>query len=104
MFFRVSMRTDVWAILKRYDESLDKVQQYVFEILWYQRDFLQVLAFRIGASLGAEVSVSTPSAHAPEDEKKEELLGRVFVDKMPWSDKMVDTYKIIYTLSYLNPA
>ena len=46
VFFRVTMRTDVWALLRRYDESLDKVEQYVSEILWYQQGFLDLLALQ----------------------------------------------------------
>jgi hypothetical protein len=48
---RVTMRTDVWAMIRRDDEALDKTEQYVREILWSQRDFLRLLALRVEASL-----------------------------------------------------
>lgn len=104
IFFRITMRTDVWAIIRRYDESLDKVDQYVREILWYQRDFLQLLSLRIKASLEA-LSISFPKMpnHLPVEQAHERVLGQVFVPKMEWGDKLVDTYKVIYTLSYERP-
>jgi hypothetical protein len=43
IFVRVSMRSEVWAMIRRYDESLDKMEQYVDEILWSLLDFRQLL-------------------------------------------------------------
>lgn len=31
LYIRASVRTDVWALLRRYDEALDKMSQYVSE-------------------------------------------------------------------------
>jgi hypothetical protein len=59
MNIRASVRTDVWALLRRYDEALDKMSQYVSEILWRQRDFLALLALRIQAS-SKQLGVTTP--------------------------------------------
>lgn len=91
VFFRVTMRTDVWALLRRYDEALDKVDQYVSEILWYQKDFLDLLALRIKSGLGS-VALPKSSGRATSEEAKERLLETVFVPKMQWGDKMVETY------------
>lgn len=104
IFFRVTLRTDVWSLIRRYDESLDKVEQYVHEILWYQRDFLQLLALRIKASLQA-INIELPNVptHVPQDEAEERLLEMVFVSKMQWAERMVNTYKVLYTLSYERP-
>ncbi|MBM4285799.1 MAG: hypothetical protein FJ128_11215 [Deltaproteobacteria bacterium] len=103
-FFRVTMRTDVWAIIRRYDESLDKVEQYVNEILWYQRDFLSLLSLRIKASLEAlKIPFPKLKANFRIDNKHERFLELAFVPKMEWGEKLVDTYKVIYTLSYERP-
>ena len=118
IYIRASVRTDVWALLRRYDEALDKMSQYVSEILWRQRDFLALLSLRIKASLKqmSREALSAPPYSRQED-IEERLLEMAFVPKMQWGDgrhasemqpsllppRMVDTYKIIYTLSYERP-
>src|ERR1019366_3923116 len=59
IYICASVRTDVWALLRRYDEALDKMSQYVAEILWRQRDFLALLSLCIQASL-KQLGVTTP--------------------------------------------
>ncbi len=98
------MRTNVWAMLRRYDESLDKVEQYVSEILWHQRDFLQLLSLRVKASVAsAGIKARQAPAYVSEEEVQERLLEAVFVPKMEWAGKSTHTYKVIYTLSYERP-
>jgi hypothetical protein len=36
---RVTLRTDVWPIVRRSDESLDKMEQYVKDIVWGKKRF-----------------------------------------------------------------
>jgi hypothetical protein len=95
------------------------MSQYVSEILWQQKDFLALLALRIQASL-KQAGIPIPAAppYAPREDVKERLLEMAFVAKMQWGDsrrnvsemmptllpeRMVDTYKIVYTLSYERP-
>ena len=104
IFLRVTVRTDVWALIRRYDESLDKVEQYVHEILWNQDDFLQLLALRIKVSLDAlKIPIRKAPSHVPECDAQERLLEVVFDPKMEWAEKLVPTYKVLYTLSYERP-
>ena len=104
IFFRATMRTDVWSLIRRYDESLDKMEQYVTDILWYQDDFLRLLYLRIKFQLN---KIGNPIRQKPQDmsehDAEEKLLERVFAPKMEWAEKLVDTYKVIYTLSYERP-
>lgn len=111
---RVTMRTDVWAMIRKSDEALDKVEQYAHEILWSQRDFLQLLALRIEASLRAlEIPLPKVPAHVQESDAQERLLELVFVPKMEWgaeyrsadfgAHKVAPTYKVLYTVSYERP-
>ncbi len=118
LYFRASLRTDVWALIKRYDESLDKMSQYVTEILWHRGEFLALLSLRIKASL-QYLKVPTPVVRrgmSPE-QAEEELLELAFVPSMQWGSnrqasemqptleppRMIETYKVIYTLSYERP-
>ena len=118
LYIRASIRTDVWAILRRYDEALDKMSQYVSEILWKQHDFLGLLSLRIRASVKHLSSDASVEPKETSDAEKERLLEMVFVPQMPWGDsrrkvsemqptllppRMVDTYKVVYTLSYERP-
>jgi hypothetical protein len=91
LFFRVSMRTDVWPLVRRYDEALDKVEQYVSEILWAQKDFLHLLSLRIKASLEA-INSQIPNTEVSTTAGREHLLDLVFTPEMPWGDRMVRTY------------
>lgn len=116
---RATIRADVWALLRRYDEALDKASQDVSEILWRESEFLALLALRIRAGL-RQLGIPIPNAppHAWPEDVMERLLERVFVPKMQWGDsrrkpsdmqptlsapRMRDTYRIIYTLSYQRP-
>lgn len=125
VFFRVSMRSDVWALLRRFDEALDKVEQYVSDIQWFQSDFLKLLSLRVKASLeSAGIALPSPPAHVSETDAQERLLESAFVPKMQWGksggepiseehmgrvartsehERLVDTYKVIFTLSYERP-
>ena len=49
--FRITMRTDVWPLIRRFDEQLDKMDQYVSDITWSQNDFRRLLAKRIRSQL-----------------------------------------------------
>lgn len=104
IFFRATMRTDVWALIRRYDESLDKMEQYVVDILWFQDDFLRLLYLRIKhqmAKMG--IPVEPELTHVKQHVVEEKLLDRIFVSRMEWAEKSVKTYKVIYTLSYERP-
>lgn len=119
LYIRASIRIDVWALLRRYDEALDKMSQYVTEILWHQEDFLSLLALRIQASL-KQIGNQGPktSRYATSHQIKEALIELAFEPKMQWGDsrrtasemlptvlppRMVEAYRIIYTLSYERP-
>jgi len=102
--FRATMRTDVWAILRRYDESLDKMEQYVEDILWHQDDFLRLLFLRIKAQLERNgETVTVPLEGKGISESEENYLDKIFVKTMLWGCKNVRTYKVLYTVSYERP-
>ena len=86
IFVRATMRTDVWALIRRSDESLDKTEQYVSEILWHQGDFLQLLYLRIKAQLEKlEAPLPKVPAHVQEEDARERVLELIFVPKMDWA-------------------
>ncbi|MCD0217313.1 hypothetical protein LN386_25455, partial [Enterobacter hormaechei subsp. steigerwaltii] len=41
--FRITLRSDVWPVIRRHDEAMDKIEQYISEIEWTEEDFKQIL-------------------------------------------------------------
>lgn len=102
--FRITMRTDVWPVIRRYDEAQDKTDQYIREIQWTQADFRRLLFRRIKSEIERQsIRVPPPPAHVNEDEIEEHMLKMIFVPRMVWGDKEKPTYKVIYTLAYERP-
>ena len=73
---RVSMRSDVWPIIRRYDESLDKMEQYAREIIWELDDFRKLLYMRVKSQC-QELDHKIPSKFPQErdDEYEERIIG-----------------------------
>ena len=104
VIFRVTMRTDVWPVIRRFDEAQDKTDQYIQEITWTQGDFRRLLYQRIKSEIERlEINLAMPPLHVSQEEIEEHLLKMVFVPKMSWGENEVQTYKVIYTLSYERP-
>ena len=40
---RASVRTDVWTMLRNYDEALDKCEQYMLDLVWSTKDTGEIL-------------------------------------------------------------
>jgi hypothetical protein len=113
--FRVTMRTDIWPVIRRYDEALDKVEQYVTSIVWDADDFRQLLAKRIEAQI-SKVGTNKKRQYAHIQDAELDLINQVFVERMQWGSnsddddnleaapiRTVHSHKIIYTLSYGRP-
>ncbi|AXG68438.1 hypothetical protein KORDIASMS9_00653 [Kordia sp. SMS9] len=49
LVLRVSSRTNVWTIIKHFDEALDKCEQYMIDILWEKNDFKLLIRNKIYA-------------------------------------------------------
>ncbi|QXI30732.1 P-loop ATPase, Sll1717 family [Pseudomonas vanderleydeniana] len=102
--FRITMRSDVWPTIRRYDESLDKLEQYVAEINWSAEEFRALLAKRIESQY-KESGIMPPAQDELEscESHEERLLNLLFVAKVEWGQKNVHSYKVIHTLSYERP-
>ena len=102
--FRVTIRSDVWTVIRRFDESLDKMEQYIDNILWYQSEFRKILSKRIETQLDLlDLSIPASRRFYNDEERDEFIVSQVFPKKMEWGGKDVYTYKILYTLSYERP-
>ena len=101
---RVTMRSDVWPIIRRYDESLDKLDQYVHEIEWDVDDFRKFLYKRIESHLLQNAEQLPYRRNDISDEEYEEfVIEKIFDHKTEWGGKEQYLYRIVYTLSYMRP-
>ncbi len=102
--FRITMRSNVWAVIRRFDESLDKMEQYVSEINWQESDFRRLLYRRIKSQL-VELRMDPPVIErgASQQQIENQHIALVFVPKVTWGVEEVQTYRVIYTLSYHRP-
>ena len=102
--FRATMRTDVWTMIRRFDESLDKFDQYVTDITWSQADFRRLLARRIGSEMDKlGITDSSPPKHATNIDIEEHLIESVFEKRVKWGESERRPYQVVYTLSYHRP-
>lgn len=101
---RVTLRTDVWPIIRRSDESLDKIDQYLMELAWSEDDFRSLLAKRIRWQISElKAKIPEPTYEYSPSMKEEYWISKVFCEVMNWGEYQKKTYKILYTLSYSRP-
>ena len=102
--FRITMRTDVWPLIRRYDESLDKFEQYVHDITWSQADFRTLLFKRIKHQVDClKIEISPLPIYKTEIEIEEHYVNQIFQARTLWGESERPMYQIIYTLSYHRP-
>lgn len=101
---RVTMRANVWSVIRRYDESLDKLEQYVHEIKWAESDFRRLLYRRIKSQLD-ELHLPYPVIASTDtvEQKEQKFIKLIFVPTAEWVGKPIQIYRLIYTLSYHRP-
>lgn len=103
---RVTMRTDVWPAIRRYDEALDKVEQYVHALTWSQDEYRRLLGRRIRFELDRlKIPFKSPPSHVHELDRDFELISKLFVPRVPWGreGREVPSHQVLYTLSYGRP-
>ncbi|MDR2553038.1 MAG: hypothetical protein LBD31_07745 [Treponema sp.] len=103
VFFRITLRTDVWPLIRRYDEALDKIDQYVEEIVWTVQDFRTLLSKRIQKELKRRGQNYVQRTYQTEEEFQEFIISQAFVNKMDWGEFGHYTYRVLFTLSYKRP-
>lgn len=100
--FRISLRGNVWTTIRKYDEALDKFEQYRLDLAWNYQEMHLLIDERILSELRKMVSdhlISKVIKNTP----KNELQYCIMAQKMMWGDKSVDSFQVINTLSYNRP-
>ena len=97
---RSSVRSDVWTTL-RYNEDLDKCEQYIVDIRWSQSELRRILERRIQSFVDRRFS---ESAMAPTIKSSvQDSLHLVFEQKIRWGQALVDPFYPIKILSAGRP-
>jgi hypothetical protein len=87
--FRMSIRPNIWAILKRQFEGLSHLQQYICNLSWTADDFRSLLARRVQSYLDRQGQWEKTKRYFAADLTKRELqlVGLAFDDPMPWGGR-----------------
>ena len=91
---RASVRTDVWAILRQYDEALDKCEQYMLDLRWSTEDSGKILANKITSFFQrtkGEVPVTKP------------ITQEIFHEPFYWGPRALEAFRPIHILSAGRP-
>lgn len=105
--FRISVRPNIWATLKRQFEGLSHLQQYICNLSWTADDYRSLLAKRIQSYLERNEVWAKTKRYFPIDQSKREMLliGLVFEDPMNWGgdERFRHPHVILHTLSKNRP-
>lgn len=105
--FRMSVRPNIWAILKRQYEGLSHLQQYICELSWTADDYRSLLARRVQSYLERKNQWTKTKRYFAIDQTKrdQQLIALAFEDSMPWGGdfRMRSPHVILHTLSKHRP-
>ncbi len=91
---RASVRTDVWSILKQYDEALDKCEQYMLDLKWSTEESGRIIEKKISAFYSRTYG-TVPAMRS--------TTKLVFKEPFPWGRGLVPAFKPIHILSAGRP-
>lgn len=99
---RASVRTDVWTILRNYDEALDKCEQYMLDLQWSTRDTGEILARKIVSYFSEHYPTQNYNQLTFKDDE-EKIFNLVFDGQLRWGKGWVIPYRAIHILSAGRP-
>jgi hypothetical protein len=91
---RASVRTDVWAILRQYDEALDKCEQYMLDLRWSTEDSGKILNNKINSFFHRTrglVPITNP------------ISKEIFREPFYWGRRRLEAFRPIHILSAGRP-
>jgi hypothetical protein len=99
---RVSVRTDVWSVINRIDEAMDKCDQYITDLVWEQSDFDKMLARRIYSYLNRRhLSGMYGFAISEKDPLRNPriVIREIFAPKFIWAGETYSPSEFIFLFS-----
>lgn len=99
---RASVRTDVWTILKNFDEALDKCEQYMLDLVWSTKDTGDILAKKILTYFNERYPQNGYDKWDYQVDQKK-IYKLVFREKIRWGKASVAPHRCIHILSAGRP-
>ncbi|MCH9675779.1 MAG: hypothetical protein K0U93_30355 [Gammaproteobacteria bacterium] len=93
---RTTIRADVWPCIRRTDQALDRLEQYMTDIRWSNSLLGEMLAERIKSYCRRELNEATPL-----DGK--EAIRRIFPARFPLGQSKVQPHRFLYVYSAGRP-
>ena len=97
LVIRASVRSDVWPFLRRSDESLDKVEQYIQDISWSSIETKKIIAERI-RSYYNRYGISAKH-HASDTWYIEQVFERQYL----YNKRMTPAHQVMHSLAHGRP-
>lgn len=104
--FRLAIRPNVWATVKREFEALSHVEQYIADLNWSSDDFEELLAKRIESYLERTHQLSSGKFELEADlqKRRRQLIALVLADQLAWGrDQTRRPAIVLHTLSRHRP-
>ncbi|GKW02398.1 hypothetical protein PEC301877_12130 [Pectobacterium carotovorum subsp. carotovorum] len=103
MKIRASVRTDVWTTI-RYNEDLDKCEQYAIDINWSRTELEKIISNKILSYLNRHRPNNVTKHWSVERATdREKLISLVFMKKIRWSGSQVSPFTPIRILGAKRP-
>lgn len=101
---RASVRTDVWTILRNFDEALDKCEQYMIDLVWSTRDTGEILYNKFYTYF-SEMYPNNPlgEKNFRDIESQSKVFNLVFKGQLQWGQNRVAPYRSIHILGAGRP-
>jgi len=87
---RTAVRSDVWATVRKFDEAMDKVEQYIFDLKWSENEFRQFILQRI-SSYCEEIGLK----HLVEAKTSKEILALVFTPYFSFPQSQIPPDRVL---------
>lgn len=101
---RASVRTDVWTILRNFDEALDKCEQYMLDLIWSTKDTGEILYNKLHTYFSIEYpEMNLGEKKFKDDQSLNKIFNLVFNGQLKWGENRVIPYRSIHILSAGRP-
>jgi len=97
--FRLAIREDVWQMMERTDEQLDKFRQYTERLRWTPKGLIEILGRRIRHFLTTYIGQGPQLAR----ESAIETVHRLFETSYRWGEQTKQTHEVLAKLSRGRP-
>ena len=101
---RASVRTDVWTMLRNFDEALDKCEQYMLDLSWSTKDTGEILYNKIYTFFKMKYpQTNLGDKDFKNQESQNKVYNLLFKGQLQWGHEKVAPYRAIHILSAGRP-